>query len=101
MDALARCGFKGKVREKQQSDKQKCIFERTTDRLIGVGYFDKRDSQRCAIEYADRSTDTFGRNPAGDERYGPLSSKALRGDSTFHRQEATIETWTRPLTLHC
>src|SRR6266851_6999427 len=99
MDALSGRGFKDKVREKQQSDKQKRILERTTDRLIGVCHFDKRDSQRGVIKCADRSTGTFGRNPAGNERYGPLSSKALCRDSTLHRQKAPVETRTRPVAL--
>src|SRR5258707_15872514 len=100
MDALAGSGFKHKVGEKQQSDKQEYILERATDRLIGVGHFDKRDSQRGVVKCADRSTRAFGRNAAGNERYGPLSGKSLCRNSTFHRQKATVETRTQPVSLY-
>src|SRR3981081_2746968 len=100
MDPLASRGLKDKVREKQQSDKQERILERTADRLVGVGHFDKRDPQRGVIECAERRTGTFGRNPTGNERNGPLSSTALCRNSTFHRQKTTVETRTRPVALH-
>src|SRR5258708_7496603 len=99
MHALASRCFKDKVREKQQADKQERILDRTADRLIGIGHFDKRNSQRGAIKCAHRRTGTLGGNPTRNERYGPLSAEALGGDITFCRQEATIETWTRPVAL--
>src|SRR5258707_1515920 len=96
MDALAGSGFKHKVGEKQQSDKQEYILERATDRLIGVGHFDKRDSQRGVVECADRSTRAFGGNAARIARYGRLSGKSVCSNSTFHRPQATVETRTPP-----
>src|ERR1700734_2409309 len=99
MNPLAGRNLKHKVRDENQSQKEKYIFKRPVYRLIRIGHFNKRDTERGCVETGDCVGGPFGTHTPRDEGYRPLRGEAVSRDLPGNGQESSIESRTWPVTL--